>query len=85
MLDEIMEFLLKLYSYWLLADVIVFAFSMLFNIASGLESALAEALTSFAFGLIPFPFSLLIGWAINPLAIIIQIMITIAILFYKER
>jgi len=84
MVNEIMGFLIKLYYCWLQADFIIFAFSMLFSLVGGLESALAEALMSLAFGAFPFPFSILIGWTINPLVIIFQIVITIALFYFEE-
>jgi uncharacterized membrane protein len=85
MFGELMGLLAKLYGCWLMVDVIIFALSMLFSLLSGLESALVEAVTNLIFGAIPFPFNLIIGWAFNPLVIIVQLVITIFLFLYFEK
>jgi len=84
--DDILKVLAKFYVFWLMADFIILAFSILVCFLSGgLESALTEAFTNLALGIIPFPFSLLIQWAVNPILVIIQLMITLFLFLIKEK
>jgi hypothetical protein len=71
--DDLKKTLIKLYALWVLADLIVWGFSLFYVWLTGsLADILSELLVSLALGLIPLPFNILAIWQIDPLSIVFQ-------------
>jgi len=80
-LDDLKKTLIKLYALWVLADFIVWVFSLLYVWLTGsFADVLSELLVSLALGLIPFPFNILAIWQIDPLSMLFQTLVFFGIL-----
>jgi hypothetical protein len=69
------------YATWILAGFIVTIIFLVVALVGGYNSFLTELVIDAAFGMIPFPFDLIVTWSMNPLPVIIQGIITGILLF----
>jgi hypothetical protein len=80
--------LLKLYGVWLLADLIVTIFSLLWVASTGgFEDIFVELLMTGIIGSLPLPFNIIVSWSINPVPSIIQTMlffILLGVFLYRD-
>lgn len=69
-----------LYASWVTADFTLLLFSFLYNWLIGdLSEMLSEAIMNWLIGLIPFPFDFIVVWAIDPVYIILQVIMSLFI------
>jgi hypothetical protein len=81
--NDLKKTLIKLYGIWVLADLIVWGFSLLYIWLTGsLADILSELFVSLALGLIPFPFNILAVWQVDSLSVIFQTVIFFGILIF---
>lgn len=81
--NDLKKTLIKLYGIWVLADLIVWGFSLLYVWLTGsLVDILSELFVSLALGLIPFPFNILAVWQVDSLSVIFQTVIFFGILIF---
>ncbi len=76
----------KIVALWFASGLIVTLLSILWAyISGGLFGALSEVIIEAAFAELFFPFDLIIGWSLNPIAIILQVILFICFLFFSFR
>jgi hypothetical protein len=75
----------KVLTYWLSAGAIVALLSVLFAWATGgLVGAFEELVVDVALSPLFFPFDLIVGWSLNPVAVVLQLVFFIGLLYLFE-
>jgi hypothetical protein len=75
----------KVLTYWLSAGAIVALLSVLFAwVTGGLIGAFGELLVDVALSPLFFPFDLIVGWSLNPVAVVLQLVFFIGLLYLFE-
>jgi hypothetical protein len=75
----------ELYVSWESAGLIVTAIFALIALATGFGAFITELLIDAAFGMIPFPFDLLVTWTMNPVPVILQGILTAILAYFSLR
>jgi hypothetical protein len=73
-------------AYWFIAGIIVAALSLLFAWATGgLIGAFGEIIIDVILQPLFFPFDLIVGWSLNPIAVILQVIFFACLLYLFEK
>lgn len=71
---------------WFFAGIIVTILSVLFALLTGgLIGVFQEVIVDVVLQPLFFPFDLIVGWALNPVAVILQILFFIFLLYFSEK
>jgi hypothetical protein len=76
----------KYVALWFIAGLIVTLLSLLWAyVTGGLVGAFSEAIIDAAFAELLFPFDLIVGWSLNPVAVVLQIIIFISFILFSVK
>ena len=75
----------EIYLSWEIAGLIVTGLFLLIALATGFDSFFSELVIDAAFGMIPFPFDLIVTWSMNPIPVIIQGFLTVFLAYSSLR
>lgn len=73
------------YAVWILAGFIVTVIFLVVALAGGFSSFLTELVVDAAFGMIPFPFDLIVTWSMSPVPVIMQGILTVILLYLSSK
>ena len=75
----------KLLTYWVLAGGIVAVLSLLYAWGTGgLIGAFGEIIVDVALEPLFFPFDLIVGWSLNPVAVVLQVVFFSCLIYLFE-
>lgn len=76
----------KIIALWFIAGLIVTLLSLLWAyVTGGLFGVFSEAIIDAAFAELFFPFDLIVGWSLNPIAVFLQIVLFVIFVFLSLR